>query len=126
MTDWKDTIMTDNDVLAKLRELPDDRWLDVIRDMHYQQRLLQAEKSFRSGWLAHETVARGQLKHHGGFCYKAGLREVVDMVKANEVPFSQAHGSALVVNGDKWREHLQAWGLGEGNKHPTNSRDKGL
>ena len=54
-----DTVLTPEGVLAKLRELTDDEWLDVMKDLHGYERKLQAKASFEAGknegWAEAET-----------------------------------------------------------------------
>ncbi len=39
----KDTVMSDEDVKAKLLEYSDDEWIDIMRNIHPHERLWQAE-----------------------------------------------------------------------------------
>lgn len=81
----KDTVMSNEDILDKLRELSDDHWAKVLDDIHYYERELQAEISF-----------------------KAGIKEVVDWINSN---WFYASCGDMYLHGDKWQAQLKEWGI---------------
>ena len=95
----KDTVMTTEDVLAKLRELSDDKWLEVLSYMHTYERTLQAEISFKAGVEHGLVIAKKNYLLGKGH----GIREVVEWIRLHpNVPF---------YRGEEWQAQKKEWGI---------------